>query len=672
MFQREEKRASEAREREAKAAREAAETESGRVVELQRRVECDLRAVQTLLWESRAAFLRRTDKRSVIKLLSEANKLAVSVDAQLAKEGSALRRTTLAKLGYTEDVFSAIAAHTMYHTAAAHLHEEGGDAAASALSLLQEARARLLVSGPAANNEMARTTIKMGDAFSRQRNVEHALQQYSEVVPSDAQLLGEGFARSAAFESFWVVRAVNNRAVVRFGLGRDIDALEDMRVVVGLAERWLHAREVTADAVAQWWGDGAREGELAASVTALNLHTKRALVTPPLLALINLGADDAVDVLHLPFPAALRSARPAKLTADDVLAPDGHPQPIAIEYLERSKLMLRKYITSRANVLLFACAPFSNALRDDKGNLRVDELLASVDAALATPLGLPVYLALDAQWVAAEGTSRVCAAVGWALTELLAANAVPPEAVADVRFWADRLTATATRVVHHSPEVHICIATLARARFLQVYGGGPSAALDLLTDRCGDGNTRHSILQWSAAAQRRARAQASEQLEAGALRATAGVPPRHARWQISTLAQALSLRLALKQPLPADEVEALTFAVEPCNLKLSHNAHLPLARAVAAVHAAVQSPRDVPTPPSPPGFLTPLYLFCAGVVSGSEVVSTAPITGMAVDTPVPMASPRLLDAKALNSVLTRLPGWYEAWAMPPRHTSARM
>lgn len=122
-------------------------------------------------------------------------------------------------------------------------------------------------------------------------------------------------------------------------------------------------------------------------------------------------------------------------------------------------------------------------------NLNGERLLALLEDAVADPwgpdaaanvsaAGLALHAALDRAWLAHEGGTRLLAAVGLALAELSAAGAVPRSMLSAVVSVADQLTLDAKQRHQHErpplPDVHSCIASVARARVLHAAGSDAS------------------------------------------------------------------------------------------------------------------------------------------------------------------------------------------------------
>lgn len=468
-----------------------------------------------------------------------------------------------------------------YHLAALQLRGEDGVSEQNVLVLLgkslalREAAAAVAATPPhdgLVANERARGTIKWADTLSRQSKPLDALHMYQ-----DADIVGQ----------FLVVRATNNRAAVQFGRGDDGAARGSVDLVARLAAEWLRrdpgrrvaapeALEAAAAGGADWWRDAAAV-QAAAAVGAALTYDKApeglasAGVGPALLKLIRLGVDDAVDVLHLPALGAGQAARGGtgsplameRLTLADLqsASPGGrHNRQLAIECLERVKLVVRKYYTSRANGLLVAAAPYSRALEGEDAT----KLIALLRDLCTDPwpaqsggareegeqppygsTGFGVLAALNADWMKQEGVARLCAALGLGLVEL--ARACPhDEDHTDLRQrllgHANHFTSLAkTRLAHARtplPDVHSCVVAVARARYSQTMADDSAALAELQEPAV---PATKSILQWSRERQLRDEILAKQQPSVS-LHAPMSASPRHARWQATVLAYALDLR----------------------------------------------------------------------------------------------------------------------------------
>jgi hypothetical protein len=260
--------------------------------------------------------------------------------------------------------------------------------------------------------------------------------------------------------------------------------------------------------------------------------------------------------------------------------------------------MLRKHATARANLLLFVCAPFSAAARDEDGRLDAAAVVGMLrDLVESTPHGGEVYVALDSTWVKREGRARVFAAAGWALTELLAAGAVPPELTGQAREAADALTEAAqpqpTECAPQPSLSHRSIAALARARFVQatahqtgsrsgLWCVTPTAsrpALEALARLQAAHLGQKDVVAASQREQLRYKSDMHEREARGEARPRRGPPPREGRWQLSALALGLVLHHAAGIPPPKAMRDALLFATEVCFLGgVKGAARHPLAR----------------------------------------------------------------------------------------------
>lgn len=433
-----------------------------------------------------------------------------------------------------------------------------------ATELLAESLARRQATSHArsrwAFNETSRVRVKLGDVYSRARKPAAAMNEYAAVY-SDQSL----------FRSFWAIRAKNNEAVVHFGHGQDEQALTSMREVAADTASWLSRHDLHLR-------DAADARSLSDAVQKL-IYGSRSdmIVSAALLQLVNMGADDAVDVLHLAPAVTVGSQVPQYLNAASVNTFTG-AQEVAIEYLERVRLMLRKYVTSRASTLLIACAPCSTALVDQaSGHFDGELLLQLLEDAVSPPLGkhgATVYTTLDREWIEHVGATRMLSAVGVALVELAGAGALPAECRDDALALAERLTRHALQRhaygIGSLPDLHSCVAAMARARYIEVSDAPEDAsddsairaALHELQVPASNKLPTNSVLSWSTSAQLKARGAAQKQL-AFSFHASTGVPPRTARWQATVLAYGQHLEARRGSAVDPKQRDALLFAVTP-------------------------------------------------------------------------------------------------------------
>lgn len=559
------------------------------------KLSADSRKLQEVLQEARYASVRRFQSAQAKALYDNASSLMDSI--QQALERSTARRMLAQKpaeasescpiaslawckaakspptLPFTIETVRHLRAHIAYHTAGIELRQPRSAGRISAASeQLHKAKALRAGTGSskACENERHRLNIKLGDVYIQNGRVQAAMLQYDSVP-----LLSD-----SPTATFWSVRAANNRAVMQFGLAQDKAALDGMLSVAAATQQWLTQY--------MFESDDSFHNELDAFLQHDSTQPLTKKPSPALLQLANLGAADAVDVLHLPYPPPASGKDVVELQAQHWEQPTFHAA--TVEYLERVKLMQRKFYTARANAVLFACAPFSDALGPSAGaapyvsSLPLLDLVSSVLDRL--PHGDSVYTTLDKQWIRAEGLSRMWAAVGWDLVELADSRRLAPADTQAALDAADTLISSARTQVDDSsaphPEVHICIATLAQARYMHVRTGNARSAIEILETPppVGAGSRSGvSIVTWAQLAQQEARATALQQLAGGKLHVNAGVAPREARWQLCALALACKLRMELGEPISAELADALSFAAEPCAVADDH----PLSKLIAQV-----------------------------------------------------------------------------------------
>jgi len=589
-----------------------------------------LQHAHTMTLEARDAHLNHAEPKRVRQLLDAAEATAKQMET-LVEAQPIVCNAMLAFWGYDANVLRHLRSHIEYHLAKVELRSgnaEGISKASARLGAADNLRAGLDDVEP----ERARLSIKLGDMASQQRAVSHAKWLYEEHADDPNNLLAEP-------PSFWKVRACNNLAVLHFGLAEDQDASNRTRQVIKHTGDWV--RRVQPHATL----------ELVNAALALK-EGKGEEGWPPsgeLNRLLQAVALDAVDTLHLPhmgsfwLPPNLQAVRYAH-----------------IERLERITLMLRKHCTSRANALLLVCAPYSTALSEASGSASTGaaeaahpatKLIALLTDAVRTAPAADLYFELDAPWIAEEGASRMFAAVGWGLTELVASGAIRDAKLRDrVHAQAEELLTAALqpfgRVSSRLPSTHLCVATLAMSRFEEVCKGNPQAALDRLSTPAARAPLGASVLQWSTQAQLKARTAVQAQVAAGDMHPTSNVPPRNSRWQLSVLLRAigLKLQLGLRGEITHGEWDALEFASKSC-----------MPEPAAAVSGATA---PVPAQPGVAASSPSATIAAAAVpvaVSAAAVHSANPPSAVAAldASPLSPALQRLLNARTLR--------WYNSW-----------
>ena len=556
-----------------------------------------LTRAQRLILCARAAFLRRGYVEAS-SLLRAAEDNVIKADTLLTAIPVERRASELARLGFSQDAILHLNAHVAYHRGALHLRELDINAALSDFAVSYAARVAGTPSSRI-NSEMQRVNIKIADANSQRRNLGAALSTYERLV-GDPTIVG----------TFWRVRALNNAAVVKFALGRDVTAQALMAQARREADTWLDTALGEDHPMSSCQDVDARRAELDALADEVRAWRAAAfdgpsppqrVARPPsthLLRLIAAGADVVVDVVYVSnTPRATQRcyrdwtdaawgdglAVPWTDEASDATVDSTHAFAVAprefaahhfsaqadvlfaAECLERVRLLLRKQCTARVNQIVMCTSPYAFTMDTSGYRLRADAIVPLVDlleSLAAAPRGAAVYKVLDHDWAAHEGSLRVLAGMSAGLVELLAADAIP----ASSRVACRALLGNVTRELHDRARdrtatsgIHAAVARTVRARFLDVTGDRTGAldTLDALYD------------DWVRPEQDRARRLDAERRSGGHTWPHAAVPPRHARRQMCIMLRRLELSsragrwgAAILAPATgADDLALLEFAM---------------------------------------------------------------------------------------------------------------
>jgi hypothetical protein len=362
-------------------------------------------------------------------------------------------------------------------------------------------------------NEIHRTYIKLVDAASQSRHIDTAVRLYESIYAQQDE--------SAMVNTFWRIRALNNLSVVYFAVGNDGIALENMK----------HAAYLTREALHTLFP----ESSLSANITDMkkditDLHrTMGGEIFPKrkpsenLQRVIKLGKLNSVDVAHLPYAKAMVAEEDGKNHMDKVFE-DPDVACFAIECLERIRLLLRKERTSLWNCVIMQSYPFTNYVSAD------GDIIAVLHDMLKNPVHLDLYRELDDSWLQQEGKLRMMTALAAGLITLLE-EGKKHHSENDWKDWTDyledltsRLIKTSTSFTFQAPTVHQQNAAFVRSRFLSICNNKKEELKYL-----------RQICEWAKVEQQKAKRDMQEHVSSGKLWPKVGVPPMHARLQISAI-----------------------------------------------------------------------------------------------------------------------------------------
>jgi len=388
------------------------------------------------------------------------------------------RDATLAALGYDKAVAERMYASIHFLTAKGAL--VGGDIDKATDHLAQADHHRCASNLPT-SNELRRISLLAGDIQSAQQHLYAALTCYAvslKGMPAESRQSWDRLS-VGELDSFWATRATTNAAVTYFDSMKDQDAMRLARLVAAATAAWVTKPPVPAVDATPCWHGVPVPAQLGGWYKALRdaVHAigpmEYSMPADGELDVVNLGAGDAVDLSFLKdVPAAAK----VMLTEDDLRQPAGRI--MALEYVDRVRLLLRVHFAARAHAVMFACAPFSQARQAHNWDSDLWQLLEE----LVSPLpAMPVYAELDATWLHEQGVASMLTAAGWALVELLLAGAVCPERETEVAAAARELLGRAARATRATDGVEALVGHIANARLaLADHPGGYAAALSKL------------------------------------------------------------------------------------------------------------------------------------------------------------------------------------------------
>lgn len=529
-------------------------------------IDAQLVLAQRHIMDSRTAYVTARSLPRAARSLRFAETAVFNVEEALAdaeKRLSLDRKSLLTDLGYTEFVLPRMRACIYYHTAKLALLEGN---VTRARKYLASGDRHLAQGAVPLQNEFKRITIKLGDADSFLLQLHDALTSYAMALEgTDAKdSIAWKDLQLSQLDTFWAIRAVNHAALANFNACKDHEAAHLMKLVCSATDKWLGAP--STDGISCWHGVPVPAG-FADMFGDVRKHAESHSSAPhpapteAELRVINLGADNAVDIFYLKHaPAAL----PHAITAAEFATPQ--TTAVALEYVERLQLLLRKHCSARANAVAFACAPFSAAQSREE---RAKGLWFQLDRLVQPLAGMAVYAQLDAEWARGNGAARMLTAAGWALTELLLVGAIPQELHTRVATEANHLLASAGEAAPQVNSTPWIMNRLARAR-LQLVGGRDSRSEKDALHELRDITPALLLAQPPFAATR-----------------AAHTVTKHARWYLEAAALTLDLQ-SRRHAATAAEVAALRQALGKMQeaVPLSH----PLQALLLRVEAGTTAP----------------------------------------------------------------------------------
>jgi hypothetical protein len=459
------------------------------------------------------------------------------------------------KDGYTKESLLHLIAYIDYHRGTLLLRNLDCNNAQAML-------ARRLALPPIGSYTDNRTRIKIADVSSQTRDVHKAIRMYEQIA--------EPLQEDSLVGSFWKVRAMNNHGIVLFSIGVDSEALSLMTNSANSTDVWFLKNIVQNDMSAETISF-LNEEIVRLKNAAFHYRYRKDNPSEYLSCLVDLGKVDTVDILHLSKSSDFNP--PSSEMVEDMFS-NRKSALYAIECLERVRLMMRKRITAKANCVLFRSHPFSNYDEGDPDLFILMEKLMNYDNFTI------LFKVIDKDWMQQEGRLRILTAIVSGML-LLYEDGRKTHESHDWTKWKSLLDSLTSELLTVSKSytypvsnVHEAYAHFVRGRYLLSSGDETNALKELKI-----------IYKWTQIEQRRARKRMKELKAKGITWSRDGVPPRHARLQISNM--------ILMSQLVTDEneynklAESLKFALDTFHLDESHTLH------VAATHAlSLNSPKQ--------------------------------------------------------------------------------
>lgn len=431
----------------------------------------------------------------------------------------------MSESGYDQNSIINLISHIDYHLGSLLLKER--EVSQAKLELARSLADRISVSDNKQyyRNEINRTRIKIADSMSQCRELSFALRLYDDIC--------EPMKNSYLLTTFWKTRALNNRAIVLYAIGQDNEALLSMEKTTSIISEYF--RSIFFTKLTQEDIDSVVFDVQKLKQFLYEGKKDEGTPSPKFCEFVFKGMVDSVDILHLPF---IKGIIDAEKVDDNWLNQCFNKENVAIfayECLERVRLLLRKQCTASANSVVMLSCPYSHI------QFTPNKLAGLLHELFELPFVDNLYVELDATWVRQEGSLRMKSAILSGMISLFDAELQNPQKNSSMKTeeWIKFLDKSSESLLKLSksysnpvPVVHAYFARFIRARVLILLGRTEDAKKEL-----------EKIREWTLVEQRAIKKRLDCAREDGLMFPDAGVPPRHARLQISSLVMLMSLQL---------------------------------------------------------------------------------------------------------------------------------
>lgn len=497
-------------------------------------------------------FILRSGRNTVRASLSQARTDAVNAFEELNKMNVKERKRFEENKGYSLDSIDHLIACIDYHTGVLCIQDYNIEMGKEKLSESLAKRVMLQDSDCLhPTNEIHRTNIKLADAASQTRHIDTAVHMYESI---------NEHGNDAILNTFWKIKALNNLSIVYFAVGTDGMALEKMKEVAQLTRQELHKLfKKSIAATADFTKVKEDIAYLHRTMNGVKFPSRK--LSENLKCLIELGKLNSVDVAHLPYAKAMVDEEDSKNRMDKVFE-DRDVACFAIECLERIRLLLRKENSSNWNCVIMQSYPFTNYVSAD------GDIIDSLHDMLKEPEHFNLYKELDNGWLQQEGNLRMMTALASGLITLLE-EGKKQYSDNDWTDWTDyledltsRLITTSAPFTFQAPTLHQQNAVFVRSRFLSICNKKEEELYYL-----------RQICEWTKIEQQKARRDMQEHVSSGKVWPKVGVPPRHARLQISAIV--LYFHNTHQSKWSEEDISMLKFAMSTLHLdKKEHTLYL--------------------------------------------------------------------------------------------------
>lgn len=489
------------------------------------------------LVHSRESFVRGLGNDVINSALQISRKQAQEALEMHKEFSNADKERFKRKEGYDYTSLVNLISHIDYHLGSLLLKEY--EVSEAKLELARSLAERISVSDNKQHslNEIHRTKIKIADSLSQFRNLSVALRLYDDLC--------KPIKASTLLTTFWKARALNNRAVVLYAIGQDELALESMLGASDeISDFFVFLSELDRKDIK--------------SIT-LNIQQLKEVIlegknkeniepSPQFCNFVEKGKVSSVDILHLPFISEIigDSDLIKKVFKEKKVAM------VAFECLERIRLLFRKQFTAVGNCIVMLSCPYSAI------EASPISLCFLLDKLFKLPTADILYKELDNDWVRQEGSLRLQSAILSGMITLLDAELRNPHnsmAIDEWKHFLDKGTMSISKksrsYSNTVASVHKYFASFVRARFLILFKRNEEAIEEL-----------EYIREWIIVEQKAAQKKIKRAEKNGVMFPHFGVPPRHARLQISSL-----LMLSRLQPHETINEKSLLFALESFHME---------------------------------------------------------------------------------------------------------